>query len=144
MAGWGTLVSSARYKQDIQPLEEQGEKLQQLRAMTFRYKQAPRGPLQYGLIAEEVAKVYPELVTRNAKGEIEGVRYDELAPLLLNEVQWQQHQLSAQAQQLVELKTQNEHGLAQGKEQREQNAALAARLAQLEEAAARTATLARR
>jgi len=147
----GRLVSSARYKQDIQPLGAQGEKLQQLRAVTFHYKQAPQGPRQYGLIAEEVATVYPELVTRNAKGEVEGVRYDELAPLLLNEVQQQQHQLRAQAQQmstvsqqLAELKAQNEQLRAQGKEQQEQNAALAARLAQLEEATARTATLAYR
>jgi len=46
--------------------------------------------VQYGLIAEEVAKVYPELVIRDGSGKIEGVRYDELAPMLLNEVQKQQ------------------------------------------------------
>ena len=46
--------------------------------------------MQYGLIAEEVAKVYPELVIRDGSGKIEGVRYDELAPMLLNEVQKQQ------------------------------------------------------
>src|SRR5260221_510311 len=80
---------------------EQAEKLQQLRAVSFHYKHAPQGPLQYGLIAEEVAKVYPELVTRNAKGEVEGVRYDELAPLLLNEVQHQQQALSTQQQEIT-------------------------------------------
>ncbi len=68
----GTLVSSARYKQDIQPLGDQSQKMHQLRPVRFHYKQLPQGPVQYGLIAEEVAKVYPELVTRNAKGEIEG------------------------------------------------------------------------
>jgi hypothetical protein len=57
---------------------------------TFRLKNDPKGALQYGLIAEEVAKVYPELVLRNASGRIDGVRYDELAPMLLNEVQQQQ------------------------------------------------------
>ncbi|MBV8055721.1 MAG: hypothetical protein JO071_10825 [Deltaproteobacteria bacterium] len=45
---------------------------------------------QYGLIAEEVAKVYPELVIRGEKGEIETVQYQELIPLMLNEMQHQQ------------------------------------------------------
>jgi hypothetical protein len=52
-------------------------------------KTDPHGVLQYGLIAEEVAKVYPELVIRDQAGRIDGVRYDELAPMLLNEVQLQ-------------------------------------------------------
>jgi hypothetical protein len=114
----GVLLSSARYKQDIHPLEEQSAKLQQLRPVTFHYKQEPKGPVQYGLIAEEVAKVYPELVTRDANEKIEGVRYEELTPLLLNELQHQHNQLDAQAQQLqqlqavsqqlAELKAQNE------------------------------------
>ncbi len=143
----GTLVSSARYKQDVQPLEAQSEKLQQLRAVTFHYKQAPQGPLQYGLIAEEVAQIYPELVTRNAKGEIEGVRYEELTPLLLNEVQRQQQAIatqqarSARQEQKIEtLEAANQHlraALVQ------QHAALAARVAQLERAAQR-ATVASR
>jgi hypothetical protein len=46
-----------------------------------------QGAVQYGLIAEEVAKIYPELVIRNSKARVEGVRYEELAPMLLNEVQ---------------------------------------------------------
>ena len=56
-----------------------------MRAVTPDLK--PKGALQYGLIAEEVAKVYPELVVRDEKGRIDGVRYDELAPMLLNEAQ---------------------------------------------------------
>jgi Chaperone of endosialidase len=64
-------------------------KLEQLRPVIFHLKSDPNGALQYGLIAEEVAKVYPELVIRDEKGRIDGVRYDELAPLLLNEVQQQ-------------------------------------------------------
>jgi hypothetical protein len=63
------------------------EKLQQLRPVTFHLKTDPHGALQYGLIAEEVAKVYPELVIRDQSGRIDGVRYEELAPMLLNEVQ---------------------------------------------------------
>ena len=52
--------------------------------------------MQYGLIAEEVAKVYPELVIRDAAGTIQGVRYDELAPMLLNEVQKQHQEMQKQ------------------------------------------------
>ena len=98
--------------------------------MTFRYKQDPQGPRQYGPIAEEVAEVYPELVVWGAKGEAESVQYQELIPLLLNEVQHQR-------QEIVELKAQNE-------EQRAQNAALAARLQRLEEGMVHADTLATR
>lgn len=96
----GVLLSSARYKQDIQPMSDQSQKVHQLRPVTFHYKAEPAGPRQYGLIAEEVAQVYPELVTRNAEGEIEGVRYEELTPMLLNELQRQHQQLATQHQQL--------------------------------------------
>jgi hypothetical protein len=96
----GMLVSSARYKRDIQAMGKQSQKLEQLRPITFHYKQEPKGPVQYGLIAEEVAKVYPELVTKGVDGKIESVQYHELIPLLLNEVQHQQ-------QELAQLKAQN-------------------------------------
>jgi hypothetical protein len=66
----------------------------------------PKGDVQYGLIAEEVAKVYPELVIRDEAGRIEGVRYEELAPLLLNEMQRQQGRLADQARELRELRQQ--------------------------------------
>jgi hypothetical protein len=92
----------------------------------------------YGLIAEEVAKVYPELVVRGAKGQIESLQYDELIAMLLNEMQRQRRALSAQVRQLAELKASNDRlraALAA------QNAAVAARLRRLEEAAARTAML---
>jgi hypothetical protein len=72
-------------------------KLGQLRPVTFHLKNDPHGALQYGLIAEEVAKVYPELVIRNEAGRIDSVRVDELAPMLLNEVQQQQRKADAQA-----------------------------------------------
>lgn len=61
-------------------------------------------PMDLGLIAEEVAKVYPELVIRDAAGKIQGVRYDELAPMLLNEVQKQNRVNAAQAAEIHELK----------------------------------------
>jgi hypothetical protein len=112
----GVAPSSARYKQDIAPLARQeSEKVHQLRPVSFHYKTEASGPLQYGLIAEEVARVYPELVTRDADGVIEGVRYEALTPLLLKEVQGQHQQIATQAQQmqavlqqLAELKLQND------------------------------------
>jgi hypothetical protein len=70
------------------------EKLQQLRPVSFHLKNDPKGAVQYGLIAEEVDKVYPELVIRDDAGKIQGVRYDELAPMLLNEMQEQREQMT--------------------------------------------------
>ena len=84
--------------------------------MTFHLKTDPTEAVQYGLIAEEVAKVYPELVTRDQAGKIQGVRYEELAPMLLNEMQkraaeirdlkQQQKQSVTQAAQLRDLQRQ--------------------------------------
>jgi Chaperone of endosialidase len=92
----GVLASSERFKTSIAPIGDSTEKLQQLRPVSFHLKAEPKGAVQYGLIAEEVAKVYPELVIRDEKGRIDGVRYDELAPMLLNEVQQQQQKIDAQ------------------------------------------------
>jgi hypothetical protein len=65
---------------------------------------------EYGLSAEEVAKVYPELVIRSESGRIDGVRYDELAPMLLNEVQkrnaTQDEKNAAQAAEIQDLRQQ--------------------------------------
>jgi hypothetical protein len=99
----GVVVSSERYKTAVAPMVSNSGKLQQLRPVTFHLKTDPHGALQYGLIAEEVAKVYPELVIRDQKGRIDGVRYDELAPMLLNEVQQQQNKIAAMEQQLAQM-----------------------------------------
>jgi hypothetical protein len=96
----GSVASSARYKRDIQDMKERSQGVYQLRPVTFRYKQDAQGQRQYGLIAEEVAKVYPELVTKGADGKVQSVQYHELIPMLLNELQHQQQQQDAQAQQL--------------------------------------------
>jgi hypothetical protein len=74
--------------------------ISQLRRVTFRYKQAQADgshPLQCGLIAEEVAKVYPELVQYSATGEVNTVLYHELLALLLNEVQKQPAQIEVRS-----------------------------------------------
>jgi hypothetical protein len=99
----GVLASSERYKTAIQPIGSNTEKLRQLRPVSFHLKTDPDGAVQYGLIAEEVAKVYPELVTRDDTGKIQGVRYDELAPMLLNEVQKQAAEISDLKKLVVEM-----------------------------------------
>jgi Chaperone of endosialidase len=99
----GVATSSERFKTAIAPMGANTAKLGQLRPVTFHLKTDPHGALQYGLIAEEVAKVYPELVIRGEKGRIDGVRYDELAPMLLNEVQQQQNKIAALEQQLAQM-----------------------------------------
>ena len=83
----GVVTSSERFKTAISPMGSDTAKLGLLRPVTFKLKTDSTGTRQYGLIAEEVAKVYPELVIRNEAGRIDGVRYDELAPMLLNELQ---------------------------------------------------------
>jgi hypothetical protein len=93
----GVVVSSERFKTDIAPMGSDTAKLQALRPVKFHLKTDPQGAVQYGLIAEEVAKIYPELVIRNETGRIDGVRYDELAPMLLNELQEQQNLIAAQS-----------------------------------------------
>ena len=88
----GTLSSSARYKEDISDMGSVSEKLLALRPVTFRYrKEFDNGekPRQFGLIAEEVAEVFPELVVYDEQGMPETVKYHLLATLLLNELQRQ-------------------------------------------------------
>jgi Chaperone of endosialidase len=94
----GVLASSERFKTAIAPMGGETAKLQQLRPVTFQLKTDSAGTRQYGLIAEEVAKVFPELVIRDDGGNIQGVRYEELAPMLLNELQIQEQKIAAQDQ----------------------------------------------
>jgi hypothetical protein len=99
----GVLGSSERFKTDIAPMPELSDKLKRLRPVTFRYKTDPQAIPQYGLIAEEVDQVYPELVIRDEAGKIQGVRYEELAPMLLNEVQQQAAEIRDLKQQVAEM-----------------------------------------
>jgi endosialidase-like protein len=100
----GTASSSGRYKFDVADMDRATEGLMRLRPVTFRYlAHGGNAPLQYGLIAEEVAEVYPELVTRNKDGEVESVMYQFLAPMLLNEVQSQRRQIDNQQRTIDKL-----------------------------------------
>ena len=90
----GVVPSSARYKQNIVPMRPHSDKLLQLQPVTFAYKDDAQHATHYGLIAEQVATVYPELVTRTATGEVQTVKYQELIPMLLNELQRQRQDLA--------------------------------------------------
>jgi len=99
-------MSSARLKRGIRDMGDASGKLMSLRPMTFRYKEDPTGTIQYGLVAEEVAWVYPELVTYGADGKVETVRYSELTGMLLNELQKQRSENARQAAQVKKLSAQ--------------------------------------
>jgi hypothetical protein len=103
----GVAVSSRRFKEDIEDMGDASNGLFQLRPVTFRYKQPYADgskPLDYGLIAEEVAEVYPDLAVKGADGEIETVQYQKLNTLLLNEVQKQHKRIAEQEEELTALK----------------------------------------
>jgi Chaperone of endosialidase len=83
----GTLASSRRFKQEIKPMDKASEVLFALKPVSFRYKKEvdPTRSLSFGLIAEEVAEVDPELVTPDPDGKPETVRYEAVNAMLLNE-----------------------------------------------------------
>jgi len=100
----GTTSSSIRYKFDVADMGHSTDRLMKLRPVMFRYlAHQPNAPLQYGLIAEEVAKVYPELVAYGKDGRSETVMYQFLAPMLLNEVQKQRQENAALRERLERL-----------------------------------------
>ena len=83
----GTMTSSTRFSDEIKPMDKASEAILTLKPVTFRYKQEidPRSIRQFGLIAEQVDKVNPDLVGRDEKGKIYSVRYDAVNAMLLNE-----------------------------------------------------------
>jgi uncharacterized coiled-coil protein SlyX len=83
----GVAASSARYKDRIKPMENASEAVLALKPVTFRYKKEidPEGVQQFGLVAEEVEKVNPDLVVRDKEGKPYSVRYDAVNAMLLNE-----------------------------------------------------------
>ena len=131
----GVATSSARYKREIRDMGGASAGLMRLRPVSFRYKNDPSGTLQYGLVAEEVARVYPELTIRGTDGKVEGVRYLELTALLLNELQKQARQTRELGQRLEAKDRQlagQQHQIDALKQQNASNNALSERLAALE------------
>jgi methyl-accepting chemotaxis protein len=101
----GHLTSSRRYKQEIQPMGAASETLYQLRPVTFRYKKEidASQSLEYGLIAEDVAEVDPNLANRNRDGQIESVRYSSINAMLLNEFLKEHKKVEAQQANITQL-----------------------------------------
>jgi len=91
----GTVVSSQRFKDSIKPMDKASEVILALKPVTFRYKKEldPERIPQFGLVAEDVEKVNPDLVARDEQGKPYTVRYDAVNAMLLNEFLKQHHQL---------------------------------------------------
>jgi Chaperone of endosialidase len=81
----GTVSSSRRFKSEIKPMDQTSEAILGLNPVTFHYKSDNTGTPQFGLIAEEVAKLNPDLVVRDDNGEIYTVRYEAVNAMLINE-----------------------------------------------------------
>ena len=101
----GVAASSERFKDEIKPMNNVSEAILALQPVTFRYKKTidPDRVPQFGLVAEEVAKVNPDLVARDAKGEVYTVRYEAVNAMLLNEF-IKEHRKNEE-QEIAELKS---------------------------------------
>ena len=110
-------------------MAEASSDILRLRPVTFRYKKPYADgskPLDYGLIAEEVFQIYPDLVIKNMKGQIDAVQYQKLTPMILNELQKQNQKIEEQHQEI-----EKQHKIIQT--QVEENRKIKTRLATLEE-----------
>jgi hypothetical protein len=112
----GVFNSSSRtIKHDIKPMDKASETIYQFKPVTFKYNSDWKGTTQYGLIAEEVAEVDPQLVVRGRDGEIMAVHYEQISNMLLNEflkehrkVEEQASTIRKQEKTIAELKEQME------------------------------------
>jgi hypothetical protein len=124
----GTVSSSERFKKDIGPMDKASEAILALKPVTFHYKQDTKGIAQFGLIAEDVAKVSPDLVVRDKNGEIYSVRYDAVNAMLLNEFIKQHRKNEQQEATIAQLKSGMEALTATVKEQAAQIQRVSAQL----------------
>ena len=104
----GTVASSSRFKKEIRPMAQASEAILALKPVTFRYKKEidPAGTAQFGLVAEEVEKVNPDLVVRDKEGKPYTVRYDQVNAMLLNEFLKEYRHVQEQDATIAELKQQ--------------------------------------
>jgi len=109
----GTVSSSSRYKTDIKPIEKASESILALQPVSFRYKVHTDSMPNFGLIAEDVAKINPDLVIYDADGNPFTVRYDAVNAMLLNEFLKEHCVVQEQKATIAELK----HGFAQQQKQ---------------------------
>ena len=123
----GYVVSSRRYKEDIKPMEKASESLFALTPVTFRYKKDmdPSGTQQYGLIAEDVAKVNPDLVVNDQQGKPATLRFLNIQAMMLNEFLKEHKKIEEQQATIAQLK---KDLLATSAQQQEEIKALTATL----------------
>ena len=102
----GTMTSSARFKDEIKPMDEASEALFALKPVAFRYKKDidPQGIPQFGLVAEDVEKVNPDLIVRDKEGKPYTVRYDAVNAMLLNEFLKEHRTVQEQQATITKLK----------------------------------------
>jgi len=103
----GTVVSSARFKDETKPMDKASEAILALKPVTFRYKKEldPEGIPQFGLVAEEVEKVNPDLVARDEQGKPYTVRYEAVNAMLLNEFLKEHRKVEQQEAAITQLKS---------------------------------------
>jgi uncharacterized coiled-coil protein SlyX len=99
----GTTSSSRRFKKEIRPMDSASEAILSLKPVTFHYKSDSKDTPQFGLIAEEVAAVNPDLVVHDENGEIYTVRYDAVNAMLLNEFLKEHKKVEEQQGQITEV-----------------------------------------
>ncbi len=122
------VVSSRRFKKEIKPMDKASEAILGLKPVTFQYKSDNAGTPQFGLIAEEVEKVNPDLVVRDEKGEIYTVRYEAVNAMLLNEFLKEHRKVEQQEATITQLKDGMELLTATVKEQASQIQKVSAQL----------------
>ena len=103
----GVAPSSQRFKAEIKPMDKASEAILALKPVTFRYKPEldPKGIAQFGLVAEDVEKVNPDLVARDAEGKVYTVRYEAVNAMLLNEFLKQHRRVEDQETTITQLKS---------------------------------------
>jgi Chaperone of endosialidase len=122
--------SSRRYKEDIKPMDKTSEALYRLKPVTYRIKKEINSarPACFGLIAEEVAEVNPDLIVRNGQGQVEGVHYEMVNAMLLNEFLKEHKKVEEQQAGISQLKSEMQTMVAQLKEQAAQIQKVSAQL----------------
>jgi hypothetical protein len=113
----GTVLSSRRFKHDIKPMDKASETLLVLKPVTFHYKSDSKDTPQFGLIAEEVAEVNPDLVVRDKEGKPYTVRYDQVNAMLLNEFLKEHRKNEQQEATIIHLKQDFQSKLAEQQKQ---------------------------
>jgi hypothetical protein len=113
----GLMPSSRRFKHDIKPMDQASAALLALKPVTFKYNSDKKGTQQFGLIAEEVAEVNPDLILRDDQGVVLSVRYEQINAMLLNEFLKEHKKVEEQQASISQLKSEMQTMVAQLKEQ---------------------------